>query len=77
MTSFELFDVESGNLVGSYASEEEARAIALRAYESYGRDGIQGLMLLRVQDDDVHLVAEEDALLQAKVATTVVNPATA
>lgn len=76
MTSFELFDVDSGNLVGSYAREEEARAIVRRAYESDGPDGTRGLVLLRVRGDDVLLIAEGNELVQDAIASQAASSAT-
>ena len=76
MTSFELFDVDPGNLVGSYSSEEEARAIALRACQSHGQDSIQALLLCRVRGDDILLIAEGDELVQDAIAGQAVSSAT-
>jgi hypothetical protein len=57
--SFELIDYDSGNLVGSYATLDEAVTIARAAYERYGMDGLRGLALLRVEDGNQVLVAED------------------
>lgn len=64
---FNLIDVESGNLVGSYDSEEEARAIAQASFLKSGEEGFRGLALLRVDERGRQtLVAEEAQLLQDK-----------
>lgn len=67
-TSYELIDYESGNLVGSYATEEEARAVVRRARESEGDDGALGLGLIRVRDGDQELLAEDHDLLRDALA---------
>jgi hypothetical protein len=67
-TSFELIDFESGNLVGSYVTEEEARAVVRRASETEGPAAAEGLGLIRVEDGDQELVAADQALLLEAVA---------
>lgn len=73
-TSYELIDYESGNLIGSYATEEEARAVVRRACEADGEDGAVGLGLIRVRDGDQELVAEDRDLLRAPLTSA--SPAT-
>jgi hypothetical protein len=63
-TSYELIDYESGNLVGSYATEKEARAVVRRACEAEGNDVALGLGLIRVRDGSQELVAEDLDLLR-------------
>ena len=48
-TSFELMDLDSGNLVGSYPTLEEALEVLRDAYATYGRSGIDDLGLARVE----------------------------
>jgi hypothetical protein len=48
-TSFELMDLDSGNLVGSYRSLDEALEVVRNAYATYGRSGIDDLGLARVE----------------------------
>jgi hypothetical protein len=48
-TSFELMDLDSGNLVGSYHSLEEALEVVRNAYATYGQSGIDDLGLARVE----------------------------
>jgi hypothetical protein len=48
-TSFELMDLDSGNLVGSYKTLEEALEVIRNAYSAYGRSGIDDLGLVRVE----------------------------
>ena len=50
-TSFELMDLDSGNLVGSYSTLEEAFAVILTAYGLYGWSGVNDLGLARVAAD--------------------------
>lgn len=49
VTSFELMDLDSGNLVGSYRTLEEALEVVRDAYSVYGRSGIDDLGLVRVE----------------------------
>ena len=48
-TSFELMDLDSGNLVGSYRTLEEALEVIRNAYATYGLSGIDDLGLARVE----------------------------
>ena len=48
-TSFELMDLDSGNLVGSYSTLEEALEIIRDAFAASGRGGIDDLGLARVE----------------------------
>ena len=48
-TSFELMDLDSGNLVGSYRTLDEALKFVRDAYATYGRSGIDDLGLARVE----------------------------
>jgi len=47
--SFELMDLDSGNLVGSYRTLEEALEVIRNAYATYGLSGIDDLGLARVE----------------------------
>ncbi|MCC7025172.1 MAG: hypothetical protein IT338_20230 [Thermomicrobiales bacterium] len=49
--SLELMDVDAGNLVGSYATIEEALEIVRNAYSRHGEPGVQGLVLLLIRED--------------------------
>ncbi|MCD6059205.1 MAG: hypothetical protein K0Q89_2735 [Thermomicrobiales bacterium] len=48
-TSFELMDLDSGNLVGSYRTLEEALEVVRDAFATYGQSGINDLGLARVE----------------------------
>ena len=48
-TSFELMDLDSGNLVGSYLTLEEALEVVRDASATYGQSGIDDLGLARVE----------------------------
>ena len=61
--SYELMDVDSGNLVGSFTTEVEARSAVRAAYERFGPEGIADLILIRVDGDGgQRLVAKSDSL---------------
>ena len=47
--SFELMDLDSGNLVGFYRTLEEALEVIRNAYATYGLSGIDDLGLARVE----------------------------
>jgi hypothetical protein len=49
---FELWDTETANMVGSYATEAEALGVVRRAIEAYGAGYADGLAL--VLDDEVN-----------------------
>jgi hypothetical protein len=59
-TYYQLFDLESGNLIADFAQEHEAWD-ALRSLEP---DEIHRLGLVRMEDDEVTLVAMEDDLVR-------------
>ena len=48
-TSFELMDLDSGNLVGSYRTLEEALQVIRDAYAAYCQSGVDDLGLGRVE----------------------------
>jgi hypothetical protein len=58
--SIELMDIDSGNLVGSYATMDEALAIVRAAYSEYGEAGVQDLVLLLVREDGSQQLISED-----------------
>ena len=72
-TSFELIDLATGNLVGSYASEDAARSRAahIRSTASSRRGG---LGLLRVRDDDQGPIAEGIDLVGPAQPVATINP---
>jgi hypothetical protein len=50
--SYELMDLDSGNLVGSYLTLDDAFAIIRDAYVVYGWSGVNDLGLVRVGNHD-------------------------
>jgi hypothetical protein len=46
--SFELMDLDTGNLVGSYGSLENALTIGRQSYAAHGLAGITGLGIIAV-----------------------------
>jgi hypothetical protein len=63
---FELWDVESGNLVNAWESETEALAEVRAWVDAYGPAPVQAWVLLRDDDPDRDLVvvAEGAALIE-------------
>ncbi|MGH2356052.1 MAG: hypothetical protein ACRDJN_30970 [Chloroflexota bacterium] len=45
--SYELWDIETGNLVGGYDTEEAALEVVRRSITEYGRESIDALGLAR------------------------------
>jgi hypothetical protein len=45
--TFQLWDIESANLLGSYETEAAALEIVRKTIDNHGREAIDGLMLLR------------------------------
>lgn len=63
--SFELMDVDAGNLVGSFAREAAALAIVREAFAQFGEVGVTDPLLVRVEaDGNQQLVADGDGLRQ-------------
>ena len=58
--SMELMDLDSGNLVGSYSTLEEALEIVRAAYSKYGESGVQGLALLLIREDGSQQLVSSD-----------------
>jgi hypothetical protein len=46
-TTFELWDIDSGNVVGSFSTEEDALEVVATLLQSYGRDYARQLALGR------------------------------
>ena len=74
MTTFQLWDIESANLIGSYADQESALAIVRHALDLHGAETVSGLSLLR-QDDRGRLikVAEGEELVHLAADTVEVD----
>jgi len=69
--TFQLWETESANLVGSYPSEDAALATVRQAIETHGREVVATLLLLR-EDARERLtkVAEGSALADLALART-------
>lgn len=62
---YELIDVESGNLIGTYASEAEALDVIRRAVFENGTAYVESLALGRSDEDgEGALIAEGTELLE-------------
>ena len=44
---FQLWEAESANLVGSYATEEDALIVVRNAIEKHGREALDTIVLVR------------------------------
>jgi hypothetical protein len=59
---FELYDLRSGNVIASFASEDEAWDALRNAAREFGLEELEELALSHVQDDSVRLIAMDDDL---------------
>lgn len=76
MTTYELWDTESANLLADFPTEEAALLAVRDALRRYGPDALQGWELARAADnaDTVSLLRGE-ALLARAVAAPDTTPA--
>jgi hypothetical protein len=44
---FQLWEIESANLVGSYEIEHDALTVVRKAVEKHGRESVESIVLLR------------------------------
>jgi hypothetical protein len=58
--SMELMDLDSGNLVGSHSTVEEALDFVRNTYAQYGEPGVQGLALPLIREDGSQQFTSED-----------------
>jgi hypothetical protein len=66
--SYELWDLETGNLVGGYATEAAALAVVRRAIARYGRASMATLALARESRGRTTALAEGEALADRALA---------
>jgi hypothetical protein len=69
---FELFDLESGNLIEDFATEEEALEALRSAERDHGPAAISDIALLRFDDGHPTLIAMEGELVE-RVHRTAAN----
>ena len=63
--TYELWDIQTGNIVGSFATEDEGIEVVRTLLDSYGRAYAADLSLSRRDDDGVaRVVAMGDQLLR-------------
>jgi hypothetical protein len=69
--TFQLWEAESANLVGSYPTQEAALAIVRDAVRTHGRDAVTSLVLVR-EDARGRLttLGEGDGLVDLALART-------
>ena len=58
--SYELMDLDTGNLVGSYAALEDALVIVRQAYGKFGLAGITGLGVIVVCENGAQQLLSAD-----------------
>jgi hypothetical protein len=62
--SFELWDIETRNVVGAYATEAEALAAVRSALNGHGRTYVASWALIHDTDDQTSLLAEGALLVE-------------
>jgi hypothetical protein len=62
---WELWDVESGNIINTYPTEQAALAVVREAHMRHGRQYVQNWALGQsADDDDSNNVIEGDSLIE-------------
>lgn len=62
-TTFELFDVVTGNVFDAYERESDAWDVLIAIEQEQGSDAVRRFALLQVVDEDSQLIAMEDELV--------------
>ena len=69
--TFQLWEIDSANLVGSYETEEAALAVVRTAIEKHGREAVDTIMLLREgARGRLTTIAEGAALVERALSRT-------
>jgi hypothetical protein len=68
VTTYALWDLETGNLVGAYACEADALAVVRRSIEEHGRASVGPLALARETQRSTKNVAQGDELAARALA---------
>lgn len=58
--SFELMDLDTGNLVGSYAALEDALVIVRQSFVKFGLAGVTGLGVIAVCENGAQQMLSSD-----------------
>lgn len=66
--NYELWNLETGNLVRAYDTEDAALAVARRSVEQWGRESVADLALARESRGRTRALAEGDALAERTLA---------
>jgi len=66
--SFALWDLETGNLVGAYDTEDAALTIVNRSITEHGRGSVAALALARETSRGVTNIAQGDSLAERALA---------
>lgn len=66
--TFALWDLETGNLVGAYETEEAALAVVRRSIAEHGSDSVAGLALARESRGRTTSIAAGIALAERALA---------
>ena len=63
--TYELWDVEAGNVVGEFATQDEGLAVVQTLVESFGREYAADLTLSRRREGEPsQVIAEGDRLIE-------------
>ena len=66
--SYELWDIQTGNLVGGYETEAAALAVVRRSMTEHGRESVEALGLARESRGRTKTIAVGAALVERAVA---------
>lgn len=73
-SSLELMDLGSGNVVGSYATLEEALTMLRASCKAHGEASLLDLVLIEASDDgSQRLVSDDHALIELVTARPMSN----
>jgi hypothetical protein len=67
---YQLWDADSANLVGSYATEETALVVVRNAVDKHGREVLDPIVLLHEGPAGLTTIAEGAALVDLALART-------
>lgn len=73
-SSLEFMDLGAGNVVGSYATLEEALTMLRASYKAHGEASLLDLVLIEASDDgSQRLVSDDHALIELVTARPMSN----
>jgi hypothetical protein len=71
--TYELFDLHSGNWVGSYDTKDEAFDVVRSSWERHGFSALDGLALIGTDGERQELLAQESELGHLAIGTVLIE----